>query len=535
MGISSKKFNILDIIINIFIIFLVILISSNFINQKENLDIDEIYTYGLANNTFQLQINDYAEYSGSELLKKYAAVTPYNKFDIKNVFFNQENDTHPPLYYLLVNFICSIFTGKFSIWYGLSINIFFLIILVFQMKKLINRLINSKALSTIITLISLFTYGFVNMVVFTRMYVMLSAISLLLINLIIDKIDTIDKKMDIFDKDNIIFLIKYIIINLLGALTQYHFILVSIFFTIYYIIKLTKLNQKKQIATIVASDVISMILMLIIFPSAINHIFGNSSLHSFTQEKANSLFTKFYEIGTTIVTAFFGKMIILYLILLVIPIIILLILKKKPNVNKLYYILFIFSIYYYIIVCLTAQFSFMRYLYNIYPVLIIIIIYPIYILYYTIFAKLKFIPIIALVIFSFSSTYGNAPFSLNYGDSYFEQFLEQNENTKIVLLYRSTDENGEENTMGTTSKWKLPRPIYSFRNMKNLTFVDISNEEKLENSTDKSISNYNDLFLVIYTKENDQQLIKEIMSLNKMNNVQKIYFTDYYHMYRLTQ
>ena len=160
-------------------------------SKKEDLDFDEVGTFGLANNTFQLDIEDFKEYNGEELLLKYASVKDGEEFNISNVFFNQKMDTHPPLYYLVLNFICSIRKGTFSMWYGLIINLFYMVILFFELKYLFNLIINDEKISTVLSLLSFFTYGFINEIVFIRMYVQLSILSMGFAILVINKINSI--------------------------------------------------------------------------------------------------------------------------------------------------------------------------------------------------------------------------------------------------------------------------------------------------------------------------------------------------------
>ena len=153
---SKNRLLIYKIIEILLLSTLIIIISISFVSKKENLDYDEMSTYGLANNSFLLNVDENVEMTGEEALLKYASVQEGNEFNIKNVFDNQTKDTHPPIYYIIVNFICSINSGKFSIWYGLSINIFFIIILIFQMRYLINLIINDRLSATIISIISFF-------------------------------------------------------------------------------------------------------------------------------------------------------------------------------------------------------------------------------------------------------------------------------------------------------------------------------------------------------------------------------------------
>lgn len=517
-----KKIYIKYLIISV----IVILIACFHISRKENLDIDEVYTYGLANNTFQLDIEDYKNYTGDELLTTYATVDKDNRFDIDSVFFNQSMDTHPPLYYILVNFICSLFYGKFSMWFGLSINILAILIIFWEISYIIEKITNNKVISVLIPLISLFTYGFTNLIVFTRMYAMLTAISLYLIILILNKTSENNTENIVDTK----FLVTYYITCLAGILTQYHFVITMAFFTIYLLINLLINKKYKMLLTTSITAILSIITSIIIFPSMLNHIFGNS-LHAFSKKRIETLITNFNEIGYSIITSFFGKALIAFIIILIIALIISIIKKIKPN--KVLSLFLVYIIFYYIIVCITAQFSFARYLYNIYPIIIILLTIPIYKIYKSLYNPFAYISVLLLTILCIMSNTNKTPSSLNKGDILFENFLKENKDVQTILMYRSMDDDGNENTMGTTSKWKLPRPLYTLRNMENIVAMDISDKEKAFNND--TICNHDDMFVLIYTTENDNVLLNRLMKLNNVNRYTKIYFCDYYHMYLLYQ
>ena len=106
----------------VFISLLVFGISSFFVSLKQNFHFDELGSYALANNQFQVMIDDYKVYSGDEVLKDYLTVHEGHQFDFANLVDNQIHDTHPPLWYCMLHIICSIFVGSFSKWYGLIIN-----------------------------------------------------------------------------------------------------------------------------------------------------------------------------------------------------------------------------------------------------------------------------------------------------------------------------------------------------------------------------------------------------------------------------
>ena len=54
--------------------------------------------------------------------------------------------------------------------------------------------------------------------------------------------------------------------------------------------------------------------------------------------------------------------------------------------------------------------------------------------------------------------------------------------------------------MGGTSKWKLPRPLYLFRDMESLTYVDVSDIRNLQMAKCETLNNQDDLIVVILYK-----------------------------------
>ena len=517
----------------------VILIAVFFMSSKANLDIDEAYTYGLANNSYQMQIENFKEYTGEELLIDYAAVKDGEQFNVKNVFFNQKMDTHPPLYFLLVNIICSINKMKFSMWYGLIINILFLVVLFWNMSYLLNKIIKDETFSIILSYLALLLYGFINFYTFTRMYVMLSAISMSLVSLVINSVDS---KSNNDNSVNFKFTILFYITCVIGILTQYHFMIIAGFFSIFLLSHYYKYKLYKQFIATFLAGVLSIFTSVIIFPAMINHIFNTStSMHAInTLSKTETLIDTFRELILGLNKSFFGIGIIIFIILILIGIVVLIIKKKLDFKNfllfvKEHYLYFVFllcAVFYFIVICFTVKFSFQRYIYNIYPLIYIIIISPIYIIYKTLNKYLAFVAIVFAFILSLTTNYKNSPTSLNVEDGLFSQYLYNNRDTKMILLYRTVDKELNRNS-GNTSLWKMPSSIYIFKDMKNMTFVDISNDAALTSISNDTIEGHNDIFLVIYTFENDDYLISNVMAKNNVSRCEKVYFTTYYHMYHL--
>lgn len=560
---NSSKF-----VVTLILSVLVVLIGIFIMSKKQDLDFDEVGSFGLANNTYQLDIEDYKIYTGEEILLKYAAVKSGEEFNVKNVFFNQMMDTHPPIYYLILNFVCSLRKNSFSMWYGLIINLILMIVLFWEMRYIFDLVISDKSMSTILSLISFFTYGFINELVFIRMYVLLSVISMAFAILIINVIRTnaLIQQPKQHNKQ-MIFLIRFFVLCVLGILTQYHFVVFAFYFSIVFAIYLIQKKEIKLLCLTVISGILAIATSLIIFPGIINHIFGNDSLHAINGEQARSMSAKFYGILLTIKRSFFGNAIYFYFAVLVLLIVIVSMnlvkanLKTSVNVktnktnilnasnhkhsdnnfiksliisNHWYFIILLCAIYYYIVISLTVKYTFARYLYNIYPFIIVAILAPIYLLLKTIKPNLKYLTIIMVLILVIGSRFKEEPFSLNLKTKEFSNFLNENKDIKILSLYRMVDKNGRENTVNT-SLWKLQRPVYTFRNMEKITFVDMSkNRDVLYFKTDQLL-NDDKLFLLIHSGENDDEIIGGIMQNNNYSSVNKIIENTYYHMYLLTR
>ena len=85
------------------------------ISMKKDYHMDEIYSYGLANNVGQTSIHpNYAPYTyenPADVYLDYMVVEEGEPFSIANCWYNQERESSPPLYYFAVH-IMSVFAGE---------------------------------------------------------------------------------------------------------------------------------------------------------------------------------------------------------------------------------------------------------------------------------------------------------------------------------------------------------------------------------------------------------------------------------------
>ena len=103
---------------------------------------DEVWSYGLANSYYQpfvyqrpgVGIDEAAEADGINLrewisgsvFRDYITVQEGERFAYGSVWSNQTYDHHPPLYYLLLHTVCSLFPDSFSFGYGFFLSCIFL-------------------------------------------------------------------------------------------------------------------------------------------------------------------------------------------------------------------------------------------------------------------------------------------------------------------------------------------------------------------------------------------------------------------------
>ena len=117
---KNKKFLICLIIVIQTTIFIIVGINKSYIHM------DEGYSLGLAN-YHRVEIQDeedfYNKWHSGEYYNDYLAVQEDEVGEFKQVYENQKNDVHPPIYYLLLRIAMGFNIGSYSKWPGIILNI----------------------------------------------------------------------------------------------------------------------------------------------------------------------------------------------------------------------------------------------------------------------------------------------------------------------------------------------------------------------------------------------------------------------------
>ena len=240
--------------------------------NKQYIHIDEAYSFGLASyNKTEIEDNEdfYNTWHTKEYYKDYLSVNKDEIVNYKQVYENQKNDVHPPLYYLLLRFAMGFSIDNFSKWTGIILNIiiycFITVFMYLILKQLFEGEKREKEKSLILAFLSSITLASVSNVVYIRMYTLLTLEILITIFLHI--------KLLKIQKPNTKLLLALGLTTLAGILTHYYYIF---YIAIMYLIFFIKYIKEKNIKTLVKYTItmlISGVASLIIFPYSIKHMF----------------------------------------------------------------------------------------------------------------------------------------------------------------------------------------------------------------------------------------------------------------------
>ncbi len=371
----NKKNNFIKIA---FMLFLVFHVSYMAIwgTQKINYHVDEYYTYGLANNRGSIEpvLEDGKIYKGDTVFLNYLAPDENERFDYSIVWENQANDVHPPLYYIFVHTICSFFPNVFSKWETLTLNLVFLAIVDILVYFIAKLLMKNQWASFWAMMLNGMTVLCLNMVLFLRMYVLMTVFVLGVALLFLKYWNRSLDKM---------FYILLFFLSVGGALTQYYF-LIYLFFSVL-VFEFVRLLQNRwgketlfSILTLAGAGGVS----IMIFPAMLEQIFGDGYRGQQAFENART-FTDvpkhIAEYVGIINNELFGGLGIVILIFAV-CFITLTIFKYRKKLKKLLplSILLIPAVCYCLVISVIAPYQYDRYIMGVGPLFVLAAIYFIY-------------------------------------------------------------------------------------------------------------------------------------------------------------
>lgn len=345
--------------------------------NKSYLHMDEAYSLGLASyDKTEIQNNEdfYNNWHNGEYYEDYLAVEDDEIGQYKQVYENQKNDVHPPLYYLFLRIFMGASIGEFSKWPGILLNIIIFAFITVFMYLILEKIFKSKEKAIIVSFISAITMASLTNVIYIRMYA-LSTLNVLITTFLHMKLldsEKINKKL----------FVAIGISALLGSLTHYHYLFYLAMLYMIFSIKYIKEKKIKELITYTVTMCIAGILSLIIFPHSITHMF-----FGYRGQGAISKLTNIPEFTSGIkdyikkINRFaFNNTLWMILIFMIAMVIYKICKRQKLSIEKNKYIKIILfpTLFYFILVAISSPWIELRYVMPICHLLFVLVIYYLY-------------------------------------------------------------------------------------------------------------------------------------------------------------
>lgn len=254
----------------IFALFMILTIVN-----KNNFHEDEIYSYRLANGNISDPVFGETYYPSGVAWTDFTTVEGEHRFQYGNVWKNQADDVHPPLYYAILHTICSVFPGCFSKWFAGIINILSALRTLFFVRKQVMLFTGDEKLRGIISLTFIVSAGILSAVSFLRMYTLVMLEVTALTYVLLRQIGEVSGTRR---KDYVMLFACMVC----GALTHYYFVLYAILISIAYGILLLCKKAYKEMGMFCLTQGLSAAISIGIFPTMLYHVFsGNRGRESF--------------------------------------------------------------------------------------------------------------------------------------------------------------------------------------------------------------------------------------------------------------
>ena len=353
-----------------------------FCMQKQGFHYDENYSYYSSNVTYGLNPPDGDWLSGSTIAEEFC-ITPGKGFNFPLVAQMQSFDVHPPVYYFLLNIICSLSSGIFSKWQGLILNLIFFVISELLIIAIANKVGNKNKA---ITWFSLALFGFspaiISGITFIRMYMLLTSECMALILIHTNMLTDIKNSSSLsrFVK----YLIQIAVTVYIGFLTHYYFAVFAFFVAAFTTLYLFFSKNTRKTSYIYAITVIAGLLSAVLsYPASLRHIFrgyrGTEAMGAFFD--MNNLSDRMGLFVGLIDDYVLNRTFYILLLIILLAYVQVRFMNKRVSPNLCFGLSFITAVGYFAIVMKTALMNYeeaVRYEMPIYGLLIILIVVSLY-------------------------------------------------------------------------------------------------------------------------------------------------------------
>lgn len=204
--------------------------------------------------------------SGQEY-RDYIAVSASNTFNYASVYYNQRGDVHPPLYYIILHTVCSIFQGNFSPWFGLAVNMVFLLLTLVVLYRMVRAHLGGEVTALVVTAVYGLSCGMMTTAMYLRMYALMTfmVVACCAIHL---KIYSENYRLK---RKNTVLLM---LIVLGGYMTHYYFVIYAIGLATVFVVLMALRRNWTAIIKYILVLVSAAAAGLCIWPYSIRHVFS---------------------------------------------------------------------------------------------------------------------------------------------------------------------------------------------------------------------------------------------------------------------
>ncbi len=205
--------------------------------------------------------------------RDYVTVDGSDAFDYLSVYFNVKDDNHPPVHFMLLHTMSSLFPGTLSPWLGCTINLICVGItlwLLLRLGRQLSEIFGMEEQGRLLGILAVLLYGLstgaLASVLLIRMYCLLSCLCVALLSMHVEK-----WKEHGFDRSNK----GLIAITVLGFLTQYFFLFYCILLAAVTAAGLLCSKRMRELWIYIRSMTLAAVIGLALFPFAIADVFSS--------------------------------------------------------------------------------------------------------------------------------------------------------------------------------------------------------------------------------------------------------------------
>lgn len=216
-----------------------------------------------------------------DIFQAYVQCDSGDDFNLASVYFNVKDDNHPPLHFMLLHIMTSLFKGEISVWHGCIINLVAMAGTLWLLGLIGDIVFKNKKNSILLMVLYGFSMAIVATTIWIRMYALLTLWIVWGLYLHLRKYQGIeqDSFLRLNEKNGNpkwIGSIGLLIVTLVSFWTQYFGLFFILPLALVTVLLLAKNNRRKEFWAYIRTMVTAAILGISLYPFAIGDVFFSS-------------------------------------------------------------------------------------------------------------------------------------------------------------------------------------------------------------------------------------------------------------------